>query len=146
MTNQWLNAIELSNIKNNNNKNFQIEVRKFSTTKVHYHLPCRPGLPPLQNQIRGKVINCRDNHHSSHQSIICRLCGVTVETQEHIANCPKVRGDREVISFEQFYAADIDANSDLTDLVDVKNRYRLFQDLVSGTQEVVEDTMDFVHT
>ena len=125
-------------------KTFRLKYECFQRQKYITTFPA--DLACLLFRIRGKVINCRDNHHSSHQSIICRLCGVTVETQEHIANCPKVRGDREVISFEQFYAADIDGNSDLTDLVDVKNRYRLFQDLVSGTQEVVEDTMDFVHT
>jgi hypothetical protein len=95
-------------------------------------------------RIRGKMINCRNNHHSSHKSIICRLCGITVETQEHIVNCPEVRGEQEVISFEQFYAPNINADFDLTELIEVKNRYRLFQDLVSG-KEALKETTDFVH-
>ena len=124
-------------------KTYRLKYESFHRQKYLTSIPSE--LACLLFRIRGRIINCRDNHHSSHQIIICRLCGSTIETQEHIANCPKVRGEREIISFEQFYSPDIDENFDLTDLIDVKNRFRLFQDLASGKGVVEDTTMDFVH-
>ncbi len=38
-------------------------------------------------RLRGQSLNCKNNHHHSHTNLICRACGVEIESQTHIFNC-----------------------------------------------------------
>ena len=106
-------------------------------------------LSSLLFKIRSKNLKCRNNHHSSSQSLICRLCDVSIETQEHIVNCTLVRGDNPPIAFEQFYQPHIEPECiDIFDLIEVRDRYKLFLKLTNSNNMAGGDDSigNLVHT
>ena len=106
-------------------------------------------LSSLLFKIRSKNLKCRNNHHSSSQSLICRLCDVSIETQEHIVNCTLVRGDNPPITFEQFYQPHIEPECiDIFDLIEVRDRYKLFLKLTNSNNMAGGDDSigNLVHT
>ena len=48
-------------------------------TSLPYELAC------LVFKIRSRNIKCLNNHHSSSENLVCRLCGSCIETEEHIS-------------------------------------------------------------
>ena len=89
-----------------------------------------PHIASFLFKLRGRVLNCRDNHHSANKSIMCRLCAVNIESQDHILNCSFVRGNNPIIHLTPYFsdAVPLDRLKELIVLVD---RYTNFQELVS---------------
>ena len=64
------------------------------------------AMSPLDAQIifrlRTRSVSCKGNMSSAHRAdMSCRLCGECDETQEHITNCSKIRGDkREILTLK----------------------------------------------
>ena len=70
-------------------------------------------------------INCKANMPGASQDRSCRLCGKSVETQEHIVNCWHVKGDKEYIDVTLVN----DAEADPGILRELCIRLRRFEEL-----------------
>ena len=44
-------------------------------------------------KVRSRNVECKANRKSTSKDMICRLCHIEEETQEHIVNCPVIRQD-----------------------------------------------------
>ena len=157
--NEWKKAVD-ENIKNeafqalskecrNKTKTYNLKHETFTAQKYLTSLSFE--LSSLLFRIRSKNLKCLNNHHSSSQSLICRLCDVSIETQEHIVNCTQVRGDNPPINFDQFYQSHIEPDCiDIFDLMEVRDRYKLFLKLTNNSNNLAggEDnsTGNLVHT
>ena len=74
-------------------------------------------------------INCKGNMPSAHRgNLTCRLCKMADETQEHILNCPVVRGSKDCLDIS--IVLDISL-ADSGELVELCSRVRSFDNLIS---------------
>ena len=67
-----------------------------------YITACPSNIAKMVFQIPGRIINCRDNHHTSNPITTCRLCQTYIETQNHIINCKKVCSSDDIISLQTY--------------------------------------------
>ena len=58
----------------------------------------------------------------------CRLCGKVDETQEHVLNCPVVRGEKDKLEIAMVYDM---ALADPNDVVELCSRVRSFNELIT---------------
>ena len=110
-------------------------------TQQQYITAYPPHLASFLFKLRGRSLNCRDNHHSSNKSIIYRLCDVDIESQFHIMNCVFVRGTNQIIPLEP-YLCNIVPLDKLNELQELKDRYTTFQELVTKKSPPQEAQMD----
>ena len=89
-----------------------------------------PHIASFLFKLRGRVLNCRDNHHSANKSIMCRLCAVNIESQDHILNCSFVRGNNPIIHLTPYFSDAVPLDR-LKELIVMIDRYTNFQELVS---------------
>ena len=99
----------------------------FTTQKYIYNCPTH--ISSFVFRVRSHTLNCRDNQHSSHEDLTCRLCGQDVETQLHVINCPNVRRDGEFLSLDSIY--NLDFEDDDPTIQVMQNRYQEFVRLVA---------------
>ena len=122
-----------------------------SLTQQQYITTYPPRLASFIFKLRGRSLNCRDNHHSSNKSLMCRLCTVDIESQHHIVNCVAVRGTNRIIPLEPYLSNSVplDKIDELQVLID---RYDSFQELVTKShrkrvdQQTHPQNGDLVHT
>ena len=98
-----------------------------------------PHLASFLFKLRGRSLNCRDNHHSSSKSIMCRLCAVDIESQDHIVNCVFVRGANQIIPIEPYLSDNVPLDK-INELQVLKDRYSTFQDLASKNHQGEKQT------
>ena len=101
-----------------------------SFTQQQYITAYPPHLASFLFKLRGRSLNCRDNHHSSSKSIMCRLCNVDSESQHHTVNCAFVRGTNPTITLEPYLSDNVPLDK-IGELQTLKDRYTEFQELVS---------------
>ena len=90
-------------------------------------------MSPLDAQIifrlRTRSVSCKGNMSSSHRAdMSCRLCGESDETQEHVVNCPVIRGNKNYIGIDTVYDMD---SADPDDIDELCSRIRLFNDKIT---------------
>ena len=141
ITNQAL--LDLSKESKDKTKIYCLNYQSFSMQKYITSLPFE--LASLIFKIRSKGLKCSNNHHSSHKDIICRLCNVCIENQEHIINCPCVRAaDDPIISLTHYYQPELDIDTiDILELTSIKERYKRFLMLINNGPP--EDQPSLVH-
>ena len=141
ITNQAL--LDLSKESKDKTKIYCLNYQSFSMQKYITSLPFE--LASLIFKIRSKGLKCSNNHHSSHKDIICRLCNVCVENQEHIINCRCVRAaDDPIISLTHYYQPELDIDTiDILELTSIKERYKRFLMLINNGPP--EDQPSLVH-
>ena len=61
-------------------------------------------------------------------NMTCRLCGAVEETQEHIINCPAVKGEKPNIEMAVVYDM---TSADPSDINVICSRLRIFSDLIA---------------
>ena len=91
-----------------------------------------PHLASFVFKMRGRSLSCRDNHHSSNKTLMCRLCGVDIETQYHILNCQFVRGTDRLISLDPYLKNNVPLDQK-DELQMLKDRYDEFHELVRSS-------------
>ena len=77
-------------------------------------------------KLRGGVADCLVNKKSSFVNTMCRLCGLEVETQAHVINCPKVAIGNP-LDISRVYESSLSSDEQILEIVD---RYDRFVDLV----------------
>ena len=134
---------DLTNECKDKTKIYTLNYETFALQKYIISLPFE--LASLVFKIRSKGLKCLNNHHSSHKDLICRLCNVCIETQEHIINCRCVRTPQdEIISLHQYYQPELDIdNIDIIELTSIKERYKRFLSLINNASQ--EDESHLVH-
>ena len=90
------------------------------------------NMPPGDAQIifraRTRSISCKGNMSSSHRAnMLCRLCGESEETQEHVLNCPVIKENRHDIDIEMVYDLQ---SADPAAIDELCSRVRLFDDMI----------------
>ena len=108
-------------------KTFHLDYENFE--RQSYLTTCPANIARLIFKIRGRVLNCRDNHHRSNPITTCRLCNTHIETQNHTINCKEVCSPEDVISLQTYMHSPFEI--DLDQLQIIEKRYKLFQTLVS---------------
>ena len=108
-------------------KTFHLDYENFE--RQSYLTTCPANIARLIFKIRGRVLNCRDNHHRSNPITTCRLCNTHIETQNHTINCKEVCPPEDVISLQTYMHSPFEI--DLDQLQTIEKRYKLFQTLVS---------------
>ena len=105
-------------------KTYQLKYDNFE--RQQYLTSCPSDIARLIFRIRGKVLNCRDNHHSSNPITTCRLCNVCIETQSHTINCKKLFPNEAAISLQTYMSSSFE--EDLDQLHEIQRRYQCFQE------------------
>ena len=108
-------------------KTYKLQYDSFQSQE--YILSCTSNIASLIFKIRARILNCRDNHHHSHQIITCRLCEVEIENQNHIINCSKVRRGGDVISLDCYHTPKFAIDTER--LQTIQFRYQDFLDQIS---------------
>ena len=80
-------------------------------------------------KLRSFSIDCKANRKSSNSDITCRLCKTADETQDHVINCPAVRGDGGLLDLSRILNADFD--SDDVEVSEICDRVNEFNKLVN---------------
>ena len=111
----------------NMTKTYRLQYESFE--RQSYITACPSNIARLIFRIRGKVINCRDNHHQANPITTCRLCHTYIETQNHTINCKKVCSSEDIISLQTYMSPSFEI--DLVQLQKIEARYEKFQDLCS---------------
>ena len=122
----------LQEVCHNQTKTYMHTYLTFEQQKYLFTYP--PHLASFIFKLRGRSLNCRDNHHSSNKTLMCSLCDVDVETQYHIVNCEFVRGTDRTIAVEP-YMSDCVPLDHKDELQELKDRYDKFRELVSNKQK-----------
>ena len=105
-------------------KTYQLKYDSFECQ--HYLTSYPSNIASLIYKIRGRVLNCRDNHHTSNPITTCRLCNVHIETQNHTINCEKLFPNDAAISLQTYMSPSFEEN--LNQLHEIQRRYKVFQD------------------
>ena len=93
----------------NMTKTHQLQYDTFE--RQSYITTCPSDIARLLFRIRGKIINCRDNHHQANPNLTCRLCHTHIETQNHAINCREVRSTEEIISLQPYISPSFEIDS-----------------------------------
>ena len=72
-------------------------------------------------KLRSRSVNCLNNRGDKGS---CRLCGVGMETQQHVVNCSKIAKDCQPLSLATIYS-EVPLNDD--NVIEIVKRYNLFQ-------------------
>ena len=108
-------------------KTFHLKYESFE--RQQYLTSCPSDIARLIFKIRGRVLNCRDNHHSSNEILTCRMCNVHIETQNHnthTINCKQLFSSDDIISLQTYMSSSCDI--DLEQLQEIQRRYKHFQE------------------
>ena len=105
-------------------KTFHLKYESFE--RQQYLTSCPSDIVRLIFKIRGRVLNCRDNHHSSNEILTCRICNVHIETQNHTINCKQLFSSDDIISLQTYMSSSFDI--DLEQLQEIQRRYTHFQE------------------
>ena len=134
---EWKFLVD-TNVNDHAFRKLQQECRDMSKTyhlkyeifqRQSYITSCPSNIARLIFRIRGKILNCRDNHHSSNPITTCRLCETYIETQNHTINCKKVCPSDDIISLQTYMSDNFEI--DLDQLQKIEERYKQFQELCS---------------
>ena len=77
-------------------------------------------------RVRKRQVPCKSNMKTSHKDLTCRLCQNEEENQQHIVNCPKVRGSKEEVNIDMLRGDIEHIQGDLIN--DITHRIELFQE------------------
>ena len=96
-----------------------------------YITKCPFHISSMLFKFRSKTINCKDNQHSSHTNLNCRLCNTQIESQDHIINCDHIRNNNEIITLD---VRSLTENCDMQLLNIIYKRYQDFLNKIQSNQ------------
>ena len=114
---------QLKNECSNMTKTFHLKYENFQ--RQQYITSCPSDIARLIFKIRGRVLNCRDNHHRSNEITTCRMCNVQIESQNHTINCKQLFPSDATISLQTYMSSSFEV--DLEQLQEIERRYKHFQ-------------------
>ena len=114
--------IQLKNECSSMTKTYHLRYEVFE--QQSYFSSCPSNIARLIFRIRGRILNCRDNHHTSNQITTCRVCNIQIETQSHTINCKAVFSSHPVISIQTYMSSNFEV--DLDQLHEIENRHKHF--------------------
>ena len=78
---------------------------------------------------RIRSINCKVNQKSSNLDLMCRLCHLAEEDQDHVANCVMVKDDKPIIDTSKLRRKEEDWDFQDNELYDLTQRVKKFEQL-----------------
>ena len=114
---------QLKNECSNMTKTFHLKYENFQ--RQEYITSCPSDIARLIFKIRGRVLNCRDNHHRANEITTCRMCNVQIESQNHTINCKQLFPSDATISLQTYMSSSFEV--DLEQLQEIERRYKHFQ-------------------
>ena len=131
--------IQLKNECSKMTKTYHLRYETFE--QQPYLSSCPSHIARLIFKIRGRILNCRDNHHTSNEITTCRVCNIHIETQSHTINCKTVFPSHPTISIQTYMSSTFEV--DLNQLQEIENRHKHFH-TVCKTRKDGADTKETV--
>ena len=82
-------------------------------------------------KLRSFSVDCKANRKSSNSDFTCRLCKTAVETQDHVINCPAVRGDGGLLDLSKILDGDFVSGDE--EVIEICDRVNEFNKLVNDS-------------
>ena len=105
-------------------KSYTLEYESFQTQPYMLTLPFK--MASFVFRLRARNLICKDNHHNAFTNLICRLCNVEIENQQHIMNCSSVFAHEPKRNLDSIYSKDYQPNLAVVKVL--MNRYTVFHE------------------
>ena len=105
-------------------KSYSLEYESFQTQRYLLTLPFK--MASFVFRLRARNLICKDNHHKAFTNLICRMCNVEIENQEHIMNCSSVFAHEPKIYLDSIYCKNYQPNLAVVKVL--MNRYTVFHE------------------